>query len=100
MLSVLHERANPASGCPSDASERQILEDKRNLNGRHRPLDATAEKRPLSFDLLTNRICSNSATFSIYRAKIPGGWLVAVRPNDNLTFIPDPEHEWDGGSLP
>jgi hypothetical protein len=77
----------------------QVIEDRRHLNGWRRPLDATAEKRPLSFELLTNRICCNSATFSIYRAKIPGGWLVAMRPNDQLAFVPDPEHEWDGGSL-
>ncbi|HYY95648.1 MAG TPA: hypothetical protein VE713_14190 [Pyrinomonadaceae bacterium] len=52
--------------------------------------------------------------FEIYRAKVPGGWLVAMKythsevqgnaVNDwawgygygGLTFIPDPNHEWQG----
>ena len=47
------------------------------------------------------------------RAKIPGGWLVQAweqirtreRDDDRIavscsvTFVPDPKHEWDGGSL-
>ena len=36
------------------------------------------------------------------RTKIPGGWLVFMRDGDaaGLTFYPDPEHKWDGNSLP
>ena len=34
----------------------------------------------------------------IRRAKIPGGWLVTIR-DEGLTFVPDPKHEWDGGSV-
>jgi len=37
-----------------------------------------------------------------FRAKIPGGWLVG-RPDSGgtgTTFVPDPEHKWDGSSLP
>jgi hypothetical protein len=34
----------------------------------------------------------------ILRTKIPGGWLV-VMPT-GITFVPDPEHRWDGSSLP
>ena len=33
----------------------------------------------------------------IRRAKIPGGWLVAIR-DEGLTFVPDPTHQWNGGS--
>ena len=37
------------------------------------------------------------------RAKIPGGWLVVsqfhIGGAHGLTFVPDPRHEWDGGSL-
>lgn len=33
----------------------------------------------------------------VRRAKVPGGWLVAVRAS--LTFYPDPEHAWDGSSV-
>lgn len=41
------------------------------------------------------------------RAKVPGGWLVWVSEyhgvegySSGLTFYPDPEHDWDGTSLP
>lgn len=39
----------------------------------------------------------------LYRAKVPGGWLLATSGGQGLsgvTFYPDPRHEWDGGSLP
>jgi len=55
--------------------------------------------------------------FNIYRTKIPGGWLVLMRQHDfqfesvsdtygygwgygGMTFVPDPDHKWDGSSLP
>jgi len=38
--------------------------------------------------------------WNVHRTKVPGGWLVLVIHNtDGLTFYPDPEHKWDGGSL-
>jgi hypothetical protein len=38
--------------------------------------------------------------WKVHRAKVPGGWLVLVIHNTNgVTFYPDPEHKWDGGSL-
>ena len=41
------------------------------------------------------------ATKPYYRAKVPGGWLVDCRvvEGGGLTFVPDPNHEWDGGTL-
>jgi hypothetical protein len=48
---------------------------------------------------------SNSDTvhpgLETYRAKVPGGWLVmaSVKEGIGITFYPDPEHVWDGGSL-
>jgi hypothetical protein len=57
------------------------------------------EKRVLTFERLTNRVEGNSSFLLVFRARIPGGWLVATRPNDNVTFVPDPNHEWNGGSL-
>ena len=37
---------------------------------------------------------------NVYRAKVPGGWFVLVADNaTGLTFYPDPDHNWDGGSL-
>lgn len=37
----------------------------------------------------------------VYRSKVPGGWLILVTNNARgVMFYPDPEHNWDGGSLP
>ena len=37
------------------------------------------------------------------RAKVPGGWLVIsqfhIGGAHGMVFLPDPKHEWDGGSL-
>ncbi len=75
------------------------LEERRDANPWRKLREISPERKILSFELLPNRITSNSACFSIYRAKVPGGWLVAMRPSDSMTFLPDPLHEWDGGSL-
>ncbi len=38
--------------------------------------------------------------WKVHRTKVPGGWLVLVMHNTTgVTFYPDPEHKWDGGSL-
>lgn len=36
-----------------------------------------------------------------YRTKVPGGWLILASnaAGSGLTFMPDPQHEWDGNSL-
>ena len=36
------------------------------------------------------------------RAKVPGGWFVQASTGvaSSGFFYPDPEHEWDGSSLP
>ncbi len=41
------------------------------------------------------------APSSLSRAKIPGGWLVygTTSVTTVLVFVPDPDHQWDGGSL-
>ena len=40
--------------------------------------------------------------FSLLRAKVPGGWLLILNwgSGTGLTFYPDPNHKWDGKSLP
>lgn len=60
---------------------------------------------------------SDDPSFIVRRAKIPGEWLIQFYEYDyasgpryhqsawgygfgGITFIPDPKHEWDGGSLP
>ena len=41
---------------------------------------------------------------ALYRARVPGGWLVATRSgtygSGSITFVPDPQHVWDGGTAP
>lgn len=41
---------------------------------------------------------SLSSTIPASRTKVPGGWLISVT-NGGLTFLPDPDHAWDGSSL-
>ena len=49
---------------------------------------------------------SKSMRHSCHRAKVPGGWLIWQPRSHNevpqapMVFIPDPEHTWDGNSLP
>jgi hypothetical protein len=40
----------------------------------------------------------DSSHHALLRAKVPGGWLVAVA-GSGLTFYPDAEHQWDGSSV-
>lgn len=37
--------------------------------------------------------------FQIYRAEVPGGWLI-MSEGETITFYPDPGHQWDGNSPP
>ncbi len=42
------------------------------------------------------------ATTAAYRAKVAGGWLVVCAGAEGVsgvTFYPDPNHEWNGGTL-
>ena len=37
----------------------------------------------------------------VWRAKVPGGWFVKLASaSTGAFFYPDPEHTWDGSSLP
>lgn len=35
-----------------------------------------------------------SATADLWRAKVPGGWILMIHSGDIGPFIPDPEHKW------
>jgi hypothetical protein len=41
---------------------------------------------------------SEGANFSMLRANIPGGWLVANETDGALVFVPDAEHRWNENS--
>ena len=47
-----------------------------------------------------NNTLFTSVPPTIFRAKVPGGWLIATASEYSVTFLPDPNHEWDGNSLP
>jgi len=63
-----------------------------------------ADDRPL---LHFKRLrAEGDVTFGMYarllRASVPGGWLIVADQADGagVTFVPDPAHQWDGGSVP
>jgi hypothetical protein len=39
----------------------------------------------------------HGADVSLFRAKVPGGWLVSTDAG-GLTFVPDPDHTWNQSS--
>lgn len=40
-----------------------------------------------------------SSISTVDRAKVPGGWFIKMH-GESAFFYPDPEHIWDGSSLP
>ncbi len=63
------------------------------------PAQQTAPSRPVTVPsqakLQWESLDSDQA---LLRAKVPGGWLVALH-GASVTFYPDPEHQWDGSSV-
>jgi hypothetical protein len=54
----------------------------------------------LVFEKLDPVVKGMLGNFIAWRSKVPGGWLIAVKEGTvTVTFFPDPEHQWDGGSL-
>jgi hypothetical protein len=52
-------------------------------------------ERPAEARLLWEELSSSHGV--VLRAKVPGGWLVRIG-NEAITFYPEPEHRWSGGS--
>ena len=53
----------------------------------------------------TQQMKGNDRLIYAYRAKVPGGWMVMITMQSSRThmstfFYPDPEHVWDGSTLP
>jgi hypothetical protein len=57
---------------------------------------APAPEAPSGPRLQWNRV--NSSSYTVTRAAVPGGWLVALN-GSGLAFVPDPKHRWDGASV-
>lgn len=77
---------------------------------------AEAAQQELAFAWEEIRTQEGPHTMRLYRARLPGGWLVyacegsiegesvwnyrqAPSASAGLTYVPDPEHEWDGGTV-
>jgi hypothetical protein len=41
----------------------------------------------------------NSGSIPTLRAKVQGGWFVAVGDSPSVTFYPDADHTWDGTTI-
>ncbi len=76
-----------------------VVDQRRELSICRGPKEAPSHRPLLDFELVPTRVATSSACLSMYRARVPGGWLVTTRPHDSLVFVPDPEHAWDGGSV-
>ncbi|MBC8493153.1 MAG: hypothetical protein H8D43_05140 [Chloroflexi bacterium] len=69
---------------------------------------AASDEKERTVRLNWEEIETSDIYLQILRAKVPGGWLVvALNPNDerasyapSIGFYPDPNHTWNGSSLP
>lgn len=56
-------------------------------------------EKELSWQVVFSK-CPTSINICVTRAKIPGGWLVAIQWSNvsggsgGLTFVPDPDYKW------
>jgi len=62
-----------------------------------------SDKPALNLEDLNPRYEGDKSAKYAYRSRVPGGWLIFIWPpgRDGLfsvTFYPDPNHAWDGGS--
>jgi len=62
-------------------------------------------KKEYKGTLIWENLKNEGGPESSYRTKIPGGWLfqtysesAGLGRGSGVTFIPDPEHQWDGSS--
>jgi len=55
----------------------------------------------LTFEIINFEISGSTTKDSLLRAKVPGGWLVlgVCEGYSGMTFVPDPDHHWDGCSV-
>lgn len=61
-------------------------------------------KPTVAWEPLSQHGLSGHSDCVLLRTRVPGGWLVLFhephgRESGSITFYPDPNHLWDGGSL-
>jgi hypothetical protein len=62
------------------------------------PAGQTASSEPVPSKAKLQWEQLDSSDYALLRAKVPGGWLVALA-GTSVTFYADPEHQWDGSSV-
>jgi len=58
--------------------------------------------KPLKWEFVGSSGSSKACPDGVSRAKVQGGWLVriwSIFGGSGITFMPDPDHKWDGGGL-
>lgn len=63
-----------------------------------------SDKPVLTLEELNVRYEDDKPEYYAYRSRVPGGWLIFIHTPGKgglcgTSFYPDPNHEWDGGSL-
>ncbi len=57
-------------------------------------------EKPKTLERPTADVAPSPSDEGIFRAPVPGGWLILVKGlQPAMFFYPDLRHEWDGGSL-
>jgi len=73
-------------GCKEEKSQLLTHEQRK----KHKWAHLTQIQSGIDFLKMQEIVLSNQK--SIHRIKVPQGWLVTY--NENITFMPDPNHEW------
>lgn len=69
----------------------------RNATAQATPSAAASPKSDPPADVSFRWECLPTSLKPLWRAKVPGGWLLTM--GDALAFYPDPGHGWDGRNL-
>ena len=60
----------------------------------------TLKWEKIDCEMAEKNFLGGPAVGQMLRAKVPGGWLIQFTLGVGGFFYPDPEHLWDGSSLP
>jgi hypothetical protein len=65
---------------------------------------ATGIERNQEIKLIDWEQLESTKGLTVLRIRVPGGWLVyasnSYHHHGGMTFYPDPDHRWQGGTLP